>query len=323
MLRPGEFHTKVVGTSKKNEDDESIQKLLKDISEYCCEGWFLSLEHESDNQYDENAIKVYCHNDHIGYINRELAKDLAPLVDQQRVEAEISEITGGEDGKSFGCNILIRIVPEGETARTESLEYVHLGESKRITSQANNFTPSTPASIRQSQEAKESYFDGGLLQLIGWTLLGILVTICTLGICFPWAVCMICRWETKHTVINGHRLVFDGTAFQLFGNWIKWFLLTLITFGIYGFWVGIKVKKWTTKHTHFETPVPLSALMESSQSVPSTPAYTPPSTAPSSTPWEAPEKDWTDKIAPILPLVYVLWFCGIAVGTFFLLSLII
>ncbi len=96
----------------------------------------------------------------------------------------------------------------------------------------------------------ESYFDGGLLQLIGWYLLGFLVTVCTIGICFPWAFCMIYRWEAKHTVINGHRLSFDGTAVQLFGNWIKWFLLTIITVGIYGFWVGIKLKKWKVKHTH-------------------------------------------------------------------------
>ena len=30
-----------------------------------------------------------------------------------------------------------------------------------------------------------SYFDGGLLQLIGWKLLGALVTTITLGICAP------------------------------------------------------------------------------------------------------------------------------------------
>ena len=97
----------------------------------------------------------------------------------------------------------------------------------------------------------DSYFDGGLLQKIGWSLLGILVTVFTLGICYPWAVCMVYRWETKHTVINGHRLDFDGTAIQLFGNWIKWFLLTIITIGIYGFWVSIALKKWKTKHTFF------------------------------------------------------------------------
>ncbi len=97
----------------------------------------------------------------------------------------------------------------------------------------------------------DSYFDGGLLQLIGWTLLGFLVTALTLGICLPWAYCMKYRWTTKHTVINGHRLFFDGTAIQLFGKWILWLLLTIITVGIYGFWVGIKLKKWKTAHTHF------------------------------------------------------------------------
>ena len=98
---------------------------------------------------------------------------------------------------------------------------------------------------------ENSYFDGGLLQLIGWRLLGALVTACTLGICFPWAVCMIYSWETKHTVIEGKRLRFTGTALGLFGNWIKWLLLCIITLGIYSLWVGIALKKWKTKHTIF------------------------------------------------------------------------
>lgn len=37
---------------------------------------------------------------------------------------------------------------------------------------------------------ENSYFDGRLLQLIAWRILGSLVTICTLGICYPWAFCM-------------------------------------------------------------------------------------------------------------------------------------
>ena len=98
---------------------------------------------------------------------------------------------------------------------------------------------------------EESYFDGGLLQLIGWKLFGALITICTFGICYPWAFCMIYSWEAKHTVINGKRLQFTGKAVGLFGNWIKWLLLTFITCGIYSFWLVIALKKWKIKHTEF------------------------------------------------------------------------
>ena len=100
-------------------------------------------------------------------------------------------------------------------------------------------------------QTEKSYFDGGLLQLIGWQILGGLVTARTFGICYPWAICMIYRWEAKHTVINGRRLKFNGTAMQLFGNWIKWLLLTIITLGIYSFWLNIKLIQWKTKHTEF------------------------------------------------------------------------
>lgn len=98
---------------------------------------------------------------------------------------------------------------------------------------------------------EKSYFDGGLFQLIGWRILGALVTVLTLGICYPWAFCMVYSWEAKHTVINGKRLRFDGTAIGLFGTWIKWLLLCIITLGIYSFWIQISLKKWQTKHTHF------------------------------------------------------------------------
>ena len=100
-------------------------------------------------------------------------------------------------------------------------------------------------------EETKSYFDGGLLQLIGWKLLGALVTIFTLGICYPWAFTMIYNWEVKHTVISGKRLKFDGKAIQLFGSWIKWCLLTFVTLGIYRFWIPIKLRQWKTKHTSF------------------------------------------------------------------------
>ena len=96
-----------------------------------------------------------------------------------------------------------------------------------------------------------SEFDGGLLGLIGISILqGILITF-TFGLGAPWAVCIRERWVAKHTIIDGRRLTFDGNGGQLFGNYIKWFLLTIVTLGIYGFWLSIKMKQWVVKHTHF------------------------------------------------------------------------
>jgi len=96
---------------------------------------------------------------------------------------------------------------------------------------------------------RDSFFDGSLLQLIGCELVCLLVTVLTVGICYPFAICFFKRWETKHTVIEGKRLAFDGRGMQLFTQWIKWWFFCLITLGIYSFWLPIKVKHWVTMHT--------------------------------------------------------------------------
>ncbi len=96
----------------------------------------------------------------------------------------------------------------------------------------------------------ESKFTGGLASLIGISILQFLLTVVTLGLGAPWAVCIKERWIASHTVIDGRQLFFDGTGGQLFGNYIKWFLLTIITLGIYSFWLTINMKKWVVKHTH-------------------------------------------------------------------------
>lgn len=99
---------------------------------------------------------------------------------------------------------------------------------------------------------EESEFDGHWYQLLGWDILASIITICTLGICFPWAMCLICDWECKHTIVDGKRLAFDGKGHQLFGKYICWILLSIITIGIYWIVCGqIAMKKWETKHTHF------------------------------------------------------------------------
>ena len=98
----------------------------------------------------------------------------------------------------------------------------------------------------------DSYFDGGLIELIGWKLLSFLITIVTLGIGAPWGACMIYSYEINHTVYNGKRLKFEGTGGDLFVNIFKWVLLSIITLGIYTLFIPVRKTKWVISHIHFE-----------------------------------------------------------------------
>ncbi|MBJ8350243.1 DUF898 family protein [Streptococcus zalophi] len=96
-----------------------------------------------------------------------------------------------------------------------------------------------------------SYFDGGMIDYVFYSLLAGLITALTAGIGTPWAIVILLKWKVSHTVIEGRRLYFSGNALDLFVQWLKWFLLIIITFGIYSFWVAIKLEQWKVKHTHF------------------------------------------------------------------------
>jgi uncharacterized membrane protein YjgN (DUF898 family) len=96
------------------------------------------------------------------------------------------------------------------------------------------------------------HFDGGAATYFGTALLGVLITVFTLGICYPFALVLRERWRCKHTYIDGQRLVFTGTGLGLFGTWVKWLLLIIVTLGIYSFWVAPRIQKWKTEHTDFD-----------------------------------------------------------------------
>lgn len=99
--------------------------------------------------------------------------------------------------------------------------------------------------------ALKSKFTGTLLELAALMILQIIVFYITLGIGYPWVICMKERWLAKNTVIDGKRLVFVGKGANLFAQYIKWFLLCIITLGIYTFWLNIKVRQWIVENTHF------------------------------------------------------------------------
>lgn len=103
----------------------------------------------------------------------------------------------------------------------------------------------------EQKNGRTSFFDGGLFELILWSIIGIIVTILSFGLLYPWVLCRLMAWKIDHTVIDGKRMVFSGSAFSLYGNWLKWWVLTIITLGIYGFWVNIKLEDWKARNTHF------------------------------------------------------------------------
>ena len=105
------IHTKIAGVTKKNEDGTSRQDLLAG----CEVGDEVYLERDEFNEYDPNAIQVFdADYQQLGYLNKELAQDLAPLMDAGlNLRGEIIDITGGEEGKeTLGCNILISLKSE-------------------------------------------------------------------------------------------------------------------------------------------------------------------------------------------------------------------
>lgn len=102
--------TKVVGVTK-GEDRQDLIAYLKAGEE-------LVLKRDRENEFDKNAIKVLNkEGEQLGWINRELAAELAPELDAGReFKALVTEVTGGtEDKPTLGCNIcLLRL---GESSK--------------------------------------------------------------------------------------------------------------------------------------------------------------------------------------------------------------
>lgn len=94
------IYTKVVGVTF-----DGIQSVLPRLHA----GMPLIFIREPNNQYDRNAVAVWCGGKKIGYLSRDLAADIAPQIDAGAdVEGTIEAITGG-NGKTYGCNIELTI----------------------------------------------------------------------------------------------------------------------------------------------------------------------------------------------------------------------
>lgn len=93
------FPTKVMGVSF-----EGRQNMVAGL----IPGHELELKRQPDNPADANAIAVLYGEMQVGFLRKQIAKHLAPLIDAGiRYRARIEHVTGGKDGKNFGVNIRV------------------------------------------------------------------------------------------------------------------------------------------------------------------------------------------------------------------------
>lgn len=92
------------------------QGLLDRLSRYSPDDITIMLRRENGNAYDPNAVQIIAAvrgrgSAVMGYINRELAAAVAPLLDAgKNVTAAFEAVTGGHEyGLNYGLNVAIRV----------------------------------------------------------------------------------------------------------------------------------------------------------------------------------------------------------------------
>jgi hypothetical protein len=96
-----EIRSKLVGVSF-GERQKNI-KLLQ-------AGFELFWRHESENEFDSNAILTYADPGmtiEIGHLRRELAREFVERIGKVRQRIFVEQVTGGGAGKSFGVNVRV------------------------------------------------------------------------------------------------------------------------------------------------------------------------------------------------------------------------
>ena len=214
---------------------------------------------------------------------------------------------------------------------------------KKIDDHGNTHNTSDAFSTEKRPEPsqKTSSFDGTLWQMIGWQIVCWAITFVTLGIAYPWGACLLFRWETEHTTINGKRLKFTGTGGNLFLLYLKlylgfigiivaYFLLSNIFLGIggslgapsafagtfgaimllfllavlllFGPYVMLRIKRWRVEHTEFLHRDPPAPSAYSTQD------QSGPAPAPSSSPKKAFDYSARDMVRAEVMTVYAKQF---------------
>lgn len=115
----------------------------------------------------------------------------------------------------------------------------------------------------QGEEDNNSYFDGGVLGLLGTNILSFIVLFVPL-VGFAWSTIIKTKWLKSHTVCDSRRLIFEGGVGGLFVKYLLWGFLSIITFGIFAWFVPVKEMRWLTERT-IDNENTTEALMKQSE----------------------------------------------------------
>jgi hypothetical protein len=144
------------------------------------------------------------------------------------------------------------LFPSSDYSFNCSLSHFQLGDSLSTNKAQDSMHGQMPAAGPSATtgagagtvpKAQPRQFNGGAASFFGTQILGVLITICTLGICYPFAVVLIERRRAENTYLHGRQLRLVGTGWGIFGLWTKWLLLSIITLGVYTFWVCPRLQR--------------------------------------------------------------------------------
>ena len=108
----------------------------------------------------------------------------------------------GPVDKCPNCGVVFKKPAAAPAANPAPAEESKPGNSVVV----NVYNGNTNNGNAPAEEVKKSYWDGHLIQLIGWQLLTGFLVLITLGIMVPWRVCKLHGWHCKHSVYDGYRL---------------------------------------------------------------------------------------------------------------------
>ncbi len=126
---------------------ERITIRVKGISHYqgaasaCEAGDLIDLVPEPENPYDRYAVRVDCRGKRIGYIPKDLARDIQPLVQDRKITARIAAVIG-EHRDDFHIGVAIELL-------YKQLDRSHTSSNHDFGRQEDNRPPSTPAQVKE------------------------------------------------------------------------------------------------------------------------------------------------------------------------------